>query len=136
MLRIPNRFDNAGLLSTSTFPTLTFGPSSFAISSSTGAIIRQGPHQVAQKSTSTGTFEALTVLSKLVSSRWITDAVAIKTLKVCAGIRSVETWSTKRNQHLYNKRNHGKSEQQAHQRYDQRIPLARNRLRHQDVHSA
>src|SRR6516225_7964176 len=102
MLRIPNRFDNAGLLSTSTFPTLTFGPSSFANSSNPVTIIQQVPHYVAQKATSNGTFEALTVLSKLVSSRWITDAVAIKTLKVCAGIRSVEAWSTKRNQHLYN----------------------------------
>src|SRR6202007_1068455 len=61
ILRIPNRFDNVGLLSTSTFAIRTALPCSFAISSRTGAIIRHGPHQVAQKSTSTGTFAALTI---------------------------------------------------------------------------
>src|ERR1700722_19115453 len=61
MLRIPNRFERVGLLSTSTFAMRTVVPCSLAISSKTGAIIRHGPHQVAQKSTSTGTFEALTV---------------------------------------------------------------------------
>ncbi len=34
--------------------TLSFAPCSEAISSSTGATILHGPHQVAQKSTSTG----------------------------------------------------------------------------------
>ncbi|BBZ31160.1 hypothetical protein MMAD_54550 [Mycolicibacterium madagascariense] len=43
-----------GLASTSIFATVSAPAFSLAISSSTGAIILQGPHQVAQKSTSTG----------------------------------------------------------------------------------
>src|SRR5271168_1743204 len=58
ILRIPNRFESVGLLSTSTLTMRTAVPCSLAISSRTGAIIRQGPHQVAQKSTRTGTFAA------------------------------------------------------------------------------
>src|ERR1700676_1752275 len=61
ILRIPKRLERVGLLSTSTLAIRTAVPCSFAISSKTGAIIRHGPHQVAQKSTSTGTFAALTV---------------------------------------------------------------------------
>jgi hypothetical protein len=42
------------LLSTLTLQILTDSPSSMAISSSIGAIALQGPHQGAQKSTTTG----------------------------------------------------------------------------------
>src|SRR5260221_10863143 len=54
-LRIPNRLVRFGLLSTSTFVILTTSPCSFAISSNTRTIIRQGPHQAAEKSTKIGT---------------------------------------------------------------------------------
>src|ERR1700745_768710 len=73
MLRIPNRLERFVLLSTSTFGSLTFSPCSFAISSNTGAIIRQGPHQEAQKSTKIGTEDSLTACSKLDSSKCIID---------------------------------------------------------------
>ena len=46
------------------FTTLTFSPSSVASDSTTGAIIRQGPHQAAQKSTRTGFCERRTSASK------------------------------------------------------------------------
>src|SRR3978361_2389824 len=47
--------------------TVTFSWSSRPISSSAGAIIRQGPHHSAQKSTRTGLSEASTSCSKLSS---------------------------------------------------------------------
>src|SRR6187200_2557741 len=54
MLMIPNACDRRGLASTSTLTTSTV-PSYLAASFSiSGATILQGPHQVAQKSTTTG----------------------------------------------------------------------------------
>ena len=54
MLRMLNACDRPGLASTSTFTTWTV-PSYLAASFSiSGATILQGPHQVAQKSTTTG----------------------------------------------------------------------------------
>src|SRR5437763_6215460 len=47
--------------------TLTSSPRSLAISSTTGATIRQGPHHGAQKSTSTGTSDSMTSAWKLLS---------------------------------------------------------------------
>src|SRR5258706_5525379 len=74
MLRIPNRLERVGLFSTSTFAIFTFSPCSLAISSNTGAIVRQGPHQEAQKSTKIGTEDSLTTCSKLDPSKFIIDA--------------------------------------------------------------
>src|SRR5271169_70918 len=51
------------------FPMVSLPACSSAISSSTGAIILHGPHHSAQKSTSTGTSEALTCSSKVASDR-------------------------------------------------------------------
>src|SRR5438105_15390865 len=62
--RTPKRPAVIGLASTSSLAIFTFSPCSLAISSSTGATIRQGPHQVAQKSTSTGVADLMTSVSK------------------------------------------------------------------------
>ena len=56
-----------GLVSISTFTTLTRPAYSSASSSSIGAIALHGAHHVAQKSTSTGVSEARTSVSKLQS---------------------------------------------------------------------
>src|SRR5690606_3804610 len=57
----------AGLASTSILQTFSLPAYSSASSSRTGAIILQGPHQVAQKSTSTGPEAFRTSSSKLAS---------------------------------------------------------------------
>lgn len=57
MLAIPNCVARAGSSSTFTFPTFKVSDFSAAISSIIGDSILQGPHQVAQKSTSTGLVE-------------------------------------------------------------------------------
>src|SRR5437899_1556588 len=57
--------------STLTFATLTESAFSFAISSKSGAIILQGPHHSAQKSTITGLSLFVTSFSKLDSFRSI-----------------------------------------------------------------
>src|SRR5688500_12816161 len=59
MLMTSNRRAVSGLSSTFSLPTFTFPACSVAISSSTGAIILHGPHHSAQKSTMTGSDEAL-----------------------------------------------------------------------------
>ena len=51
MLITPKRAASAGSASTSTLQTLAFPPRAMSTSSSMGACMRQGPHQVAQKST-------------------------------------------------------------------------------------
>src|SRR6201986_879004 len=56
-----------GLSSTLSFTILTFSPIAPAISSSAGAIMRQGPHHSAQKSTTTGPCAFSTSVSKLAS---------------------------------------------------------------------
>ena len=56
-----------GLASTSILQTFSFYAYSLAISSRTGAIIIQGPHHSAQKSTKTGPSASNTSLSKLLS---------------------------------------------------------------------
>ena len=65
--RIPNLAESDGLSSTLTFVTRRLPAFSRAISSSNGAIILHGPHQGAQKSTSTGTGDWTTARSKLSS---------------------------------------------------------------------
>src|SRR5271168_830708 len=54
MPRTANWFGDIGLLSISTFATVSLPANSPASSSSAGPIILQGPHHSAQKSTSTG----------------------------------------------------------------------------------
>src|SRR5215204_6304516 len=56
-----------GFSSTLSLTILTFSPSEPAISSSAGAIIRQGPHHSAQKSTTTGLVAFRTSDSKVAS---------------------------------------------------------------------
>src|SRR5579872_4430535 len=67
MLRMPYCPHNAGFSSTSTFTTLAFPSYCAASPSTTGAIMRQGPHQFAQKSTRTGWSEFKTSLAKVLS---------------------------------------------------------------------
>src|SRR5260370_32497772 len=55
MPRIPNRWERFGALSVLTLTSLSRPGRSFAICSTAGDTIRQGPHHGAQKSTSTGT---------------------------------------------------------------------------------
>src|SRR5512146_988968 len=56
-----------GFSSTLSLTILTFSPSCSAISSSAGAIMRQGPHHSAQKSTTTGADDLRTSDSKFAS---------------------------------------------------------------------
>src|SRR3954467_9376747 len=56
-----------GFSSILTLATVTLPAMSLASSSSAGAIILQGPHHSAQKSTSTGSFDFSTSVSKLAS---------------------------------------------------------------------
>src|SRR5471032_3082911 len=56
-----------GFSSTLSLTILTLSPSAPAISSSAGAIMRQGPHHSAQKSTTTGSADFNTSDSKLAS---------------------------------------------------------------------
>jgi hypothetical protein len=67
MLITPNIPGVAGLASTSTLPTLTRPSYSVERSSTMGAIALQGPHQDAQKSTSTGTSDWRTSAPKFAS---------------------------------------------------------------------
>jgi len=55
MLRMPKRAASAWLASVSSLARRTCGSSMLAACAKAGAIVRQGPHQGAQKSTSTGT---------------------------------------------------------------------------------
>ena len=67
MLITLNRVAVVGLSSTLSFAIWSLPPCSAAISSSTGAIMLQGPHHSAQKSTSTG-LSALPMVSSKVWS--------------------------------------------------------------------
>ena len=67
MQRTANLCESDGLSSTLTLVTRRAPAFSRAISSSSGAIILHGPHQGAQKSTSTGTGDWTTARSKLSS---------------------------------------------------------------------
>jgi len=59
------RADNSGFASVSTFRTNARPARLFAALAISGATIRHGPHQAAQKSTSTGTDEADVTESKI-----------------------------------------------------------------------
>src|ERR1044071_771301 len=65
-----------GLSSTLSFTILTLSPIAPAISSSAGAIMRQGPHHSAQKSTTTGPSALRTSVSKSASE-------TLPTLMIC-----------------------------------------------------
>lgn len=68
MARTPYSAEMASFSSTLTFPIVSLPSSSVAISSRIGAIALQGPHQGAQKSTSTG-WSLLMVVEKEEESR-------------------------------------------------------------------
>src|SRR6476661_8079630 len=70
--------------------TVTFSSSSRPISSSAGAIIRQGPHHSAQKSTRTGFSEPITSSWKLSSVTFLVPiSVSLEVDKYvgCSGLR-------------------------------------------------
>src|SRR5205085_10934682 len=75
MLMTSYRRAVSGLSSTLSLPMVILPSCSLAISSSTGAIILQGPHHSAQKSTRTGVSEPLMVSSKAPSDRVRMDTV-------------------------------------------------------------
>src|SRR5947208_5765747 len=83
--------------STFTFATLIASAFSRAISSSNGAIILQGPHHSAQKSTITGLLLWVTSRSKLDSSRLMVAELSIALGKVSPNL---------------NNQNHGRSAEQ------------------------
>src|SRR6476469_1038946 len=64
---MPRRAARSAFVSTFTLMILARDAFSAAISSSTGASILQGPHHSAQKSTSTGTLDFRTSVSKFAS---------------------------------------------------------------------
>src|SRR5690349_19814479 len=76
-----------GFSSTLSMTILTFSPSEPAISSSAGAIIRQGPHHSAQKSTTTGLADFRTSDSKVASETLPTAmeylVVFLETVRFC-----------------------------------------------------
>src|SRR5258708_8446952 len=86
MARIPYLNEMPGFESTSTFATLRRPEYSVAISWTIGATALQGPHQVAQKSTSTGTSAWSTSVSKF----WSVAARAVP-ISILRGGGSLET---------------------------------------------
>src|ERR1041385_9214879 len=66
--RMRNRSPSSGTASVFTFKTSHSPAAAFATLSSSGAIIRHGPHQGAQKSTTTGSDDEPTAASKVVAS--------------------------------------------------------------------
>src|SRR5438477_3680342 len=79
---IPSCIGTPGFSSMSIFMTLILSPSSPWICSTIGAIIRHGPHHVAQKSTSTGLSAFRTAVSKslsVTSSMFATCTPSLKT---------------------------------------------------------
>src|SRR5437016_6692725 len=74
--------------STLTFATLTEPDFSRAISSSNGAIILQGPHHSAQKSTITGLSSCFSSRSKLDSSSLITEELSIALRKISPNLNN------------------------------------------------
>jgi hypothetical protein len=67
MLRMPHWDDTSGLSPVFTLQHLILPAYTLASSSITGAIIRQGPHQGAQNSTSTGVSHPITISSQFAS---------------------------------------------------------------------
>ena len=68
MLRMPKRAPSAGTASVSTFARRNCGSSCAAAAWNCGAMVRQGPHQGAQKSTSSGSSARPAWMSKLAAS--------------------------------------------------------------------
>src|SRR5438045_9028961 len=64
---MPSCIGTVGFSSISIFTTVTLSPSSLRICSTIGAIIRHGPHHVAQKSTGPGLSDCRTVVSNSLS---------------------------------------------------------------------
>src|SRR6185436_943870 len=75
-----------GLSSTFTFTTRALAAYFSAIASTVGASMRQGAHQAAQKSTSTGLSDCKTSFSKLLSLTSVTcSLISVLLLLHCAG---------------------------------------------------
>ena len=74
---MPNVEEILGLESTSNFPTFNLSEYSSLIFSTEGAIILQGPHHSAQKSTNTGKSDFTTSSSKFESFNSITLLITI-----------------------------------------------------------
>src|ERR1039457_1584527 len=79
MPRTLNREAKSGYRSVSTLSTMARPPVSAAVRETSGAAIRQGPHQTAQKSTSTGTRAFSTISS---NNRESTSSGSAKGLSV------------------------------------------------------
>src|ERR1039458_10794428 len=79
---MPKRVARSWLSSTLTLPILILPTFSSASSSSSGAIILHGPHQVAQKSTNTGVADLLTSCSKLSVERVTMCSFAMDILRL------------------------------------------------------
>src|SRR5918992_105336 len=75
ILRTPYFIAMAGLLSTSSLATLSLPVYSTARSCTAGAIILQGPHHSAQKSTKTGSSELITSWSQVLSVTSLGSAI-------------------------------------------------------------
>lgn len=84
MLLIPNSVAMLGLSSVFSFRHNSFPLNSFASSSMRGAIIRQGPHQGAQKSTNTGTLLFPTSSGQVLSETTPVTAKTKTELSTCA----------------------------------------------------
>src|ERR1700677_1315762 len=78
--RLPYLLATPGFSSTLSLPIFTLPFISVAISSSAGPIMRHGPHHSAQKSTTTGSSDLMTSVSKLSSvTLAVTDMASSKT---------------------------------------------------------
>src|SRR5881398_2086743 len=80
--------DRLWLSSTFTFAILSVPAFSRAISSSNGAIILQGPHHTAQKSTITGLSSCVSSWSKLDSSSLITEELSMALGKISPNLNN------------------------------------------------
>src|SRR6476660_6699921 len=88
MARILYLSERLWFSSTLTFATFSEPAFSRAISSSNGAIILQGPHHSAQKSTITGLSSCVSSRSKLDSSSLITEELSMALRKVSPNLNN------------------------------------------------
>jgi hypothetical protein len=92
MLRMPKREAVQGASSVLSFASCTPGSSTPAASSKAGAIMRHGPHQGAQKSTTMGRSDLVTCRSKLSSFNGtgfpVNSASLHRPQRACSPIRS------------------------------------------------
>src|SRR3974377_717886 len=88
-----------GFSSTLSLTTFTFGPSEPAISSSAGAMLRQGPHHSAQKSTTTG-LVAFNTSDSNVLSETLPTAMGCYLVVLPEGRRTYE-WGSEASRHFH-----------------------------------